>query len=253
VDAQAIWPFVSSKTGQFTYFAEQLGEWQWKGKTVLDFGGNIGNIMRDPNSTIDEDCYWCLDIVQDSIDRGRATYPNSHWCFYDRHCFYFNPTGVRELPVPSLGLKFDYIVAFSVFTNTSRSDMRQLVSQLEAMLARNGTLVFTFIDPHYHSWPAKYEGDNLRWRLDLEIERGNLSTGMADRLAQQTKDADWFMLVNANELYLENESLRDYQAEEQHTCHVFYSTAQMRRLFPRAEILPPVNDEMQHCCVIRHS
>jgi len=25
----------------------------------------------------------------------------------------------------------------------------------------------------------------------------------------------------------------------------------MRSLFPDAEILPPVNDEMQHCCVIR--
>jgi hypothetical protein len=27
----------------------------------------------------------------------------------------------------------------------------------------------------------------------------------------------------------------------------------MKSLFPEATILPPVNDEMQHCCVIRKS
>ena len=64
-------PFFSAKTDQFTYFSEQVGERLWQGKNVLDFGGNIGNILRDPNSTIDEERYWCLDVVQESIERGR--------------------------------------------------------------------------------------------------------------------------------------------------------------------------------------
>jgi len=45
--------FISSKMSQFTYFSLQLGQSDWSGRDVLDFGGNVGNILRDPNSTID--------------------------------------------------------------------------------------------------------------------------------------------------------------------------------------------------------
>ena len=71
-------PFISRKTGQFSYFAQQLGNWNWRRKNVLDFGGNIGNIMRDPHSTIDPKRYWCLDVVEESIARGRARWPDAH-------------------------------------------------------------------------------------------------------------------------------------------------------------------------------
>jgi len=63
--------FLSSKTGQFTYFSLQLGEKDWRGKNVLDFGGNIGNMLRDPNCTIDHERYWCLDVVAESIEKGK--------------------------------------------------------------------------------------------------------------------------------------------------------------------------------------
>jgi hypothetical protein len=43
----------------------------WRGKNVLDFGGNIGNMLRDPNCTIDHERYWCLDVVEESIEKGR--------------------------------------------------------------------------------------------------------------------------------------------------------------------------------------
>src|SRR5258706_6105048 len=109
--------FFSTKMDQFTYFSQQVGEAIWSGKNVLDFGGNVGNILRDPNSTIDEERYWCLDVVQESVERGRALYPAAHWLFYDRLSFFFNPHGRPGLPLPKLGEKFDYLVAYSVFTN----------------------------------------------------------------------------------------------------------------------------------------
>ena len=94
--------FLSSKTGQFTYFSQQLGESDWRGKNVLDFGGNIGNMLRDPNCTIDEERYWCIDVVS-GIDRaGKETFPKSHWIFYDRYSFFFNPHGVAHLDLPRL-------------------------------------------------------------------------------------------------------------------------------------------------------
>ena len=249
--------FLSTKTGQFTYFAQQLGEANWRGKNVLDFGGNIGNILRDPNSTIDHDRYWCLDVVPQSIEKGRAEFPEAHWIFYDRHCFFFNPSGVEELDLPRLEKAFDFIVAYSVFTNTPRKDMLQLVTQLEKRWAPRGALAFTFIDPHYHPWPDRYRANNLVWRLEREIflegEKGNTLDIDVRALSERARDASWFVLVNGEDLYLETDHVPRYEPERQRTFHTFYTVNYMRSLFPHATILPPANDEMQHCCVIRNS
>ena len=67
--------FLSSRTWQYSYFARQLNDWDWSRKDILDFGGNVGNIMKEPNSTIDEERYWCLDVVEEAIEKGKATLP----------------------------------------------------------------------------------------------------------------------------------------------------------------------------------
>lgn len=245
--------FVSIRSGQFTYFSQQVGAPVWRGKSVLDFGGNVGNILRDPNSTIDHERYWCVDVDRDSVAQGQASYPQSHWLFYDRYCFFFNPHGVVNLPLPALGQAFDYVVAFSVFTNTSRADMLQLVSQLEGILAIEGVLAFTFIDPYHVSWGRELNRNNFQWRLDLEVERCNVSKAAADRLDSDAQKASWLTLVNGTDLYLETEEIKTYEPDEQKTYHVFHTQEYMKNLFPQATILPPVNGEMQHCCVIRKS
>ena len=139
---------ISAKYDQFTYFSMQLGDPLWEGKDILDFGGNIGNLLKDPNSTVTEERYWCVDVVNQAIEIGKARYPEAHWTFYDRYNFSYNPTGVANLEIPDLGQKFDYILAYSVFTNTRRSTMIDLVRQLDSLLKTDGTLAFTFIDPH---------------------------------------------------------------------------------------------------------
>jgi len=248
--------FFSAKMDQFTYFSQQVGEAAWSGKNVLDFGGNIGNILRDPNSTIDEERYWCLDVVKDSIEQGKARYPKSHWVFYDRYCFFFNPQGVPHLAIPDLGQRFDYIVAYSVFTNTLRTDMLQLVADLSGRLAKNGVLAFTFIDPFHYSWPGQYAGNNLQWRLEreIELEREKGRTLRIDTrdLTRRAQGATWCILVNGEDLYLETEDIRPYEPERQRACHVFYTADYMKTLFPHGTMLPPANNEMQHCCVIRN-
>lgn len=243
--------FFSTRLGQFTYFSLQLGQRVWSGKNILDFGGNIGKILEDPNSTIDQERYWCVDVVKEAIEKGKAAFPKAHWVFYDRYCFAFNPYGIPNLPVPDLNQAFDYILAFSVFTNTTESDMLQLVKQLESMLAENGVLAFTFLDPFHFPWPAKDPRNNFQWRVDLEIERGNCSAIEGRRLIERTKQADWFMLVNGNNLYIETDDIQTYAPEEQKTCYVFHTEKHMKSVFPHATILAPVNDEMQHCCIIK--
>ncbi len=241
--------WLSTKQDQFTYFSEQIGERDWRGKSVLDFGGNIGNILRDPNSTIEPERYWCLDIDRESLEVGRASWPDAHWVHYDRHCFFFNPSGVRNLPLPDLGQKFDYIVAYSVFPNTSRTDMLELVPQLERILADGGTLAFTFIDAKHVPWPAEFDGDNFEWRLHRE---GNdLSTPESREMIEKARSAEWCTLINGRALYVESDDIGDVPPEEQRTSHAFHTTGHMQQLFPHAVIKPPANNEMQHCCVIR--
>ena len=249
--------FLSKKTWQFTYFALQLGDGMWGGKNILDFGGNIGNILRDPKSTIDVRRYWCIDVDKEAIEQGEKVYPRGHWLWYNRYCFFFNPCGVQSLRLPELDQLFDYIVAYSVFTNTTPTDMLELVGQLEGRLARKGALAFTFIDPHYFSWPGDYHGNNFLWRLEREqelaAERGETLDIATTDLMSRAQHAEWLMLVNAGDLYVETEDIRRYEAQQQRTCHAFFAERYIKKLFPRATILPPVNNEMQHCCVIRRS
>jgi len=245
--------FSSIRLGQFTYFSQQVGEPVWRGKNILDFGGNVGNILRDPNSTIDHERYWCLDVDRESVEQGEISFPKSHWLFYNRYCFFFNPYGVPNLPLPDMGQKFDYIVAFSVFTNTTQADMLQLLNQLEAILENTGLLAFTFIDPYDFSWGKQGHRNNFQWRLDLEVERGNVSAIEAQKLDNRAQQATWFTLVNGTDLYIETEDIEPCEPEQQKTYHVFHTTEYMKTQFPNATILPPVNNEMQHCCLIRKS
>jgi SAM-dependent methyltransferase len=237
-------------TGQFTYFSLQVGEPVWRGKNVLDFGGNIGNILRDPNSTIDEERYWCLDVDREALEQGKAAYPTAHWVFYDRYSFGFNPHGISNLSIPDLDQTFDYIVAFSVFPNTTVTDMLLLVSQLEGLLAPDGALAFTFIDPFHCSSPGQ---SNFQWRLERELERGNITATEMKDLARRVQGAQWFMLVNGGDLYIETEEIRPYEPNLEKTCYVYHTEEYMKTLFPRAMILPPVDNKRQHCCVIRKS
>jgi SAM-dependent methyltransferase len=244
--------FTSTRFGQFTYFSTQLGDANWRGKNVLDFGGNVGNILRDPNSTIDPERYWCLDVDKESIEQGREAFPRSHWIFYDRFSFFFNPHGTPSLPLPEMDETFTYVVAYSVFTNTSQTDMLELVEDLKATLTPGGALAFTFIDPYYTTWGAERGRNNLQWRLDLETERRHITADEAKDVDQRAQGAKWFILVNGGDLYIETENVRRYACEDQRTFHVFHTTEYMKSLFPDATILPPVNNEMQHCCIIRN-
>ncbi|MEM7428902.1 MAG: class I SAM-dependent methyltransferase [Pseudomonadota bacterium] len=240
--------FISTKTGQFRYFALQLDDFDWQGKDVLDFGGNIGNLLRDPECTAEVARYTCIDVDREAIDRGRESFPEATWLHYDRYCFYFNPGGMPGLAVPDPGRTFDYIVCYSVFTNTLRRDMFDLVEQLKAMLKPSGKLAFTFIDQHFHAWPGNYAGDNLMWRL----ERDNKERPEIDnvRLHAQAANSSWCTLVNASEIFIETEELPRVDGDQQQSCHTYYTAEYMQSLFPGAIIRPPANQEMQHCCIL---
>lgn len=241
--------FISKKIGQFTYFDLQLGKPNWADKDILDFGGNIGNILQDPNSTIEEERYWCLDVVPEAIEQGKTLYPKGHWHFYNRYAFAFNPNGILHLEIPELSQQFDYIVAYSVFSNTTCTDMLELVEQLTVLLKPGSRFAFTFIDPNFHAAPDGYNGSNLMWRLE-KLKR-EYPTIDIDALRQKAENANWLILVNADDIYIEREDIKPYPPEQQQYHHTFHSASYIQSLFPHATILPPASGQMQHCCIIR--
>ena len=236
------------KLGRFRYFDQQLDRPDWAEKVVLDFGGNEGNLLLDEDCSIRHERYYCLDVIEEALREGSKRFPRANWIHYNRYNCSFNPQGVVGLPLPDMGTEFDLILAYSVFTHTTREEMHDLVAQLRACLAPGGTLAFTFIDPHYHSWPDTYGGDNLRWRL--EKSRAVTPSFDVEGLMEKSRGANWCALVNGSELYVNDNGTWPGEDQGCVTYNVFYSVEFLRREFPGATLLPPVNREMQHCCLI---
>ena len=127
--------------------------------------------------------------------------------------------------------------------------MKDLVGQLQDRLSPNGTLAFTFIDPHFNAWPERYDGNNLKWRLERSKQ---LNPGIdVDRLMEQSQSAQWCALVDGATLYVDDNGAWANEAETCMTYNVFYTAEFLQSEFPDARIRLPVQGEMQHCCIIQ--
>lgn len=235
------WHLVSTRQTQFGYFDHVLEQPVWKGRKILDFGGNVGTFLGSAGNRIDHESYWCLDLNLDVVEQGRRKYPQAHFLHYNRYSSQYNPNGIRHLPIPDLGFKFDIIMAFSVFTHIDRSEMIELVGSLRSMLAPGGVLAFTFDDPHYdrsRSDPARPPGSPVLWSLE--------SHGKKER-------ARWYILVD-DDLYIEPGDEFSQQTREgkplESYCS-YFTVGYITSLFPDAKIFPPVSPEWQYCCVLR--
>jgi hypothetical protein len=69
----------------------------WAGKNVLDFGGNIGNLLRDRNCTIDPERL-LVSRCRRGVDRnGPGGVSRSRTgSFTIAIVFFFNPDGARD-------------------------------------------------------------------------------------------------------------------------------------------------------------
>ncbi len=210
---------------------------------------------------IRENNYWCLDVSRDAMECGKREHPNAHWIFYDRYNFHFNPTGVPGLPIPINEDKFDFILAYSVFTHTSKEEMIELVTSLRTFLRAHGKLAFTFIDPHF-ILPPDYgdllRGKEIRTNLRLRLEKIRLQNPAVplENMLHQATGADWCTVVNDCDIYVNHEQVGHYSTKAQKLYDTFYTPACMERIFSEATIMPPPEDynangaEMQHCCVL---
>jgi SAM-dependent methyltransferase len=235
--------------GRFTYFHEQLDYPSWNAKKVLDFGGNTGGLLLSAGRAIQPENYYCMDVLRQALKRGRQRSPQAHWIHFNRYNCSFNPEGIKDLPIPDIGVEFDMILAFSVFTHTTREEMKDLVGQLRDRLAPRGKLAFTFIDPHYRGSPEKYDGNNLKWRLERSRQLNPEID--VDELLEQSRSAEWCALVDGKKLYVNDNGVWFNETEICMTYNVFYTAEFLQQEFPDAQIRRPVQNEMQHCCIMQ--
>jgi len=239
------WNLVSTRSTQFGYFDELLGRPVWKGRTILDFGGNVGTFLAGAGSRVEQEHYWCIDLNRDVIEQGRRRYPRAHFVHYDRYNSQYNPGGVRYLPIPDCGLKFDIILAFSVFTHTDQSEMLELVGSLQRMLAPQGVLAFTFWDPN-----CDMSGSDCAYPLSSDLVRRHFYAPEAD---EKVRRARWCIVIN-DRLYVEPgdefcHQIRNGEPLESYCS--FFTADYVASLFPQGMILPPVRPEWQYCCILR--
>jgi hypothetical protein len=256
---QAGFAFFSGRILQYDYFNRQLDNPDWTGKSVLDFGGNIGGFLVGAPPTVRPEDYWCVDLHKPALERGRAALPRANFIFYNRYHNLYNPSGIVDLAVPELGRKFDIIIAFSVFTHTSVKEMREVLVQLQAMVQPGGLLAFTFEDPNYDPMKdPQYNlgvadnevewGSNLKHRLLRE--KPNYPGIDVEKFILSAAGARWCALVGEC-FYVDPEDVSPAEQEPGVYYHQFYTAAFLKKLLPKAEIYRPLSPLRQHCCVLR--
>ena len=237
------WNLVSTRRTQFPYFDELLGRPVWEGRKVLDFGGNVGTFLESAGPRVDHADYWCIDLNPAVIAQGNQLYPRAHFVHFNRYSPQYNPRGVRHQPIPDCGVKFDFILAFLVFTHVDQTEMVELVTALRPMLSATGVLAFTFLDPQFDrslSDPRQPRGSNVLHNL-------------GPRQGQEImRCARWFVLID-KQIYLEPGDAVCHQTRRgkplESFCS-FFTAEYIKSLFPGAEVLAPVQREWQHCCVL---
>jgi SAM-dependent methyltransferase len=259
--------WISARMGQFAYFNQQLGHPDWTGKRVLDFGGNVGNILLDRKCAIEPRDYWSIDVSRDAMAEGKRRHPEAHFLFYDRYNHEYNPTGKVGLPIPDPGVRFDFIVAWSVVTHNSKSETLDFVDQLMELLTEDGRLAFTFMDPLWTAppgWARETEApgkSNLGWLLGKRQHENKPEMDVPGLLTKvENSKVTWLNLVNADKLIFDpdDDGLSGVEpaedgdpAHQPHRTYLSFCTPEyMSRLYPNAEIRPPAEPERHHCAIL---
>ena len=213
--------FISTALMQFEYFDIQLQHPVWNGKKVLDFGGNVGNILKDPNCKIEEENYYCIDVSKNAIEEGQLRYPKAHFHYYNAYNYSFNPLGVHDLPIPDLGEQFDYILAYSIFTHMDQKETIHKVNQLTRFLADNGTLIFTFLVPDYNGSDFFNGFQNI---TNLEKRLRRLNNGELDEaLFQKGLNANYLLLVDGDKLSVDGAKDHEFNTNNGETIFSYFS------------------------------
>lgn len=90
--------------------------------SLLDFGGNQGNLLHFSKEYINENNYTCLDCSKDSILAGQEEFSKGRFIYWNRYNEMYNHGGNKNEPLPMIG-QHDYVWAYSVFSHMVYHDI----------------------------------------------------------------------------------------------------------------------------------
>ena len=179
------------KTNTYNLFRQIVPD--YINETILDFGGNRGNLISTSNGKILPENYTSMDISRRSLELCEKENPGVNTIHWNRYHSTYNKTGNISEPFPLLET-YDIVFANSVFTHHAVDEMIYCIHNIMKYTDR---LYFTFISPDnqrfFDNFLSKYVGQiNLsddQWNIvkdnDLAyiIDGNNVSDNVSDEYA----------------------------------------------------------------------
>ena len=152
------------KTNTFAIFKRMVKDYE--NKSILDFGGNRGNLSASSEGKIKPENYTCLDVSLDSLELCEKENPGVSTIHWNRYHKYYNPNGIFA-SFPNIP-EYDIAFANSVFTHMSIAESLYCIEHLKKKCK---IVAFTYIDPDNEEFLLRFQDKYY----ELEFERKKVS------------------------------------------------------------------------------
>tara|TARA_Y100000287_G_C14139417_1_gene313960 strand:- start:79 stop:759 length:681 start_codon:yes stop_codon:yes gene_type:complete len=122
----------NSSTNRFPIFQELNPD--YNNHSLLDFGGNRGNLLHFSEGTIPSNRYTCVDVSSWSVFKGEEEFPDANFIHYNRYNEMYNPSGNSSESFPTVD-QHDYVWAFSVFSHMKYEDILETLQWMRTINA----------------------------------------------------------------------------------------------------------------------
>ncbi|MDA7807213.1 class I SAM-dependent methyltransferase [bacterium] len=126
----------------------------WSQSTILDIGGNRGNLLIDgtDKGKFTPSQYTCLDVDAEAIEYGKTQYPDANWVHHDAFNHVYNIKGQDELCYPFEDNTFDIICAYSVYSHTTFKQFIHDLIEILRVCKQGGSVAITLVDVGSAEW-----------------------------------------------------------------------------------------------------
>lgn len=160
-------------------------------------GGRFSLLYLNP------ECYYGIDSEGWTIEAGISHEIGESLVALKRPAFSTN----EEFNATQFGLKFDYVMISGIFMHTSSRLIKQIVSNMEAVLSENGMIVGTFIEGYQQDdlpdWTYPEIQSYSRREMRLLVEKSGLRLYFLP--FSHPLRHTWFVLLNENSTHRLND------------------------------------------------
>jgi SAM-dependent methyltransferase len=159
---------------RFDFFDMMHDKPDWSDASILDIGGNRGNLLEDglELKRFTAEQYTSLDVDQEALNFGKQQHSTANWVHHDAFNNVYNIQGQEELVYPFDDNTFDLICSYSVYSHTT---FKQFVFDLIEMFRickPNGSIALTLVDtPASQFFTQKRVIDLDRLRIPITFEK----------------------------------------------------------------------------------